>query len=360
MRHEDEVKTLRDLQRIRNVLPPRHINLHYSAWSQGEEFNILFPFADMDLHSFMQQVPWPNRTLQMPYHGETKAPQMDKKFVLWLLQQFCGLADALKSLHSISMDNTEHDASRLDESQWILKGNGYQVDIKPINILIFLDGGYPYGTFKFADIGASRFTEETVNAGSFYSEPRPSSPIQSPPQERTIAYEASERYERRLSSRPADVWSLGCVYLDLLNWCFYSNSRSLAVECLEDAPDSLVKAYSFWMTTEDGTTVTLKPAVQHKFRSLEEDYCRGNTVLESLLQTVQQMLIIDKDLRITSSELVFRLRNIYEDAKVQLERDPTVFLRIGPRWKTNLTTSEVPRPRPDGADVKPRTSSREA
>jgi serine/threonine protein kinase len=116
----------------------------------------------------------------------------------WMLQQFRGLAEALKLIHG----STE------------LPYTGFHHDIKPQNILVFAPwkDDMTESTLKLCDWGLA-----VMGPGNHSAEPI-SIPGYWPP-------EAGEKGSH--SSQPHDVWSLGCVFLEILVW-FHESAAARA------------------------------------------------------------------------------------------------------------------------------------
>lgn len=121
------------------------------------------------------------------------------ELVLWAMDQFAGLAEALQILHSPITPLGEGGGGTI---------YGWHGDIKPDNILRFREPsmtttGADFGTLQIADLGLCRFHRE-----------KDSPPTWGPGKGRggTLAYESPPDS----SSVPAraDIWTLGCVYLE--------------------------------------------------------------------------------------------------------------------------------------------------
>ncbi|KAH7094613.1 kinase-like domain-containing protein [Paraphoma chrysanthemicola] len=136
--------------------------------------------ADCDLEDFMQQNP--------------SNPRPDHVNFTWLLAQFRGLANALHAIHTgIPGKFVAHR------------------DIKPANILVFTDPNSSTRdkVLKVSDWGSaiSDLHEPNTEPGS----PRSCTHVGPP-------YYAPECRNDGMSSRKHDVWSLGCVLLEVLIW----------------------------------------------------------------------------------------------------------------------------------------------
>ncbi|KAF9892109.1 hypothetical protein FE257_002515 [Aspergillus nanangensis] len=181
-----------NLDRIRDSLAKHdRVVLHLATVAVGNEFNLLFPPANMDLEKFLQGV-------------YLKPEDCDMSE---LIEEAARLAGALEHLHD-----------RL--------GDGYPLrfchrDLKPSNILVYRDdhpgdlhSHSPVGKWKITDFGLSVITRRETR-------PRPfedfvtNTPIQSM---RVVAgtYQAPEVCDGRGSGSESDVWSFGCILVRIL------------------------------------------------------------------------------------------------------------------------------------------------
>ena len=164
-----------------------HIIVPISGYQIGQSRCLMFPWADGgNLGDY-----W----IDQPSH----ARNVDD--VLWQLCQFVEICDALTELHGT---NCRHG------------------DLKPENILWF-DRKINRGTLKIADLGLATFHEKEANTGN---RNRKGMPTQTP--SGTSRYEPPEMDAQRgageARSRQYDIWSLGCIILELLLWLAYSPS----------------------------------------------------------------------------------------------------------------------------------------
>jgi serine/threonine protein kinase len=177
----------------------------------------MFPWADGDnLREFWESVPQqhPNETLIV----ET----------LWQLR---GIADAIYELHNFKGEDTKSqvtlDSPALavprvsdpknevsdynDTTESIRHG-----DLKPDNLLRFLDRKSTLGTLKLADMGlAKRHVVATI------LREKPTSTRYG-----TIRYEAPEAVTNVGGgrSRLYDIWSMGCITFEFIIWNLYGNA----------------------------------------------------------------------------------------------------------------------------------------
>jgi serine/threonine protein kinase len=125
--YKQEVNNLKILRR--NILRHERIMTHLGTLETGHDFNILFNWADYDLHTFLHS----ERELNNPFRSA-------------LLQEASNLAGALHFLHNHIKDGR--------------KVKCYHMDLKPENILV-LDGNHPVGKWMIADFGISAFHPDT-------------------------------------------------------------------------------------------------------------------------------------------------------------------------------------------------------
>lgn len=169
---------------------------HMGTLRVGEESNIFFEWADQDLAKFLQS-------------DQASRPEP-------LLQQLMQLASALHYLH-----------------YQIVSANGSKIvcchmDLKPNNILVVKEEGYPVGKWMIADFGISVFKNKemisvhdqaaTLTADSKNPPQRPPGPYQAPEVHQT--WGIGSRYSENKSSgqigRKGDIWSLGCIFATVL------------------------------------------------------------------------------------------------------------------------------------------------
>jgi hypothetical protein len=174
-------KFKRDAERERDFLeslakhhPHKHITTFYTGFVCDEKIYLVAELADSDLDGFMNG-----------YHDPKAVRDLDRE---WLVSQLTGLSDALATIHDIMTYHVH--------------------DIKPANILMFnnLSIGVKH-RLKFTDFGSASGQKSDMTGGSVGTKIKGTTPTLPP-----------ETHLNGLSSRPHDVWSLGCVFLDILIW----------------------------------------------------------------------------------------------------------------------------------------------
>ncbi|RSL47214.1 hypothetical protein CEP51_015806 [Fusarium floridanum] len=177
-------KEAENLAQLRNHTLPNLIK-PIAAYEKNGDRCLIFPWAaGGTLSDYWETKNTPSNLLQQPS-------------LKWILSQFTGICCALKELHTI---NCRHG------------------DLKPDNILWFKDDN-DRGTLKIADLGLAAFHKnlQTID--------RRREGIQTKTPSGTRRYEPPETDENRNTTEPRsrtyDIWSMGCIILELLIWLVY-------------------------------------------------------------------------------------------------------------------------------------------
>lgn len=191
------------------------------------------------------------------------------QFMKWAFTQLGGLADAVKSLHSIPGTN----------DSW------RHGDLKPENILCFEEIGtlspelYLPCILVIADVGLTR--HHTTATQERKNETRTKSG--------TIMYEAPEteldQNQKKGRSRRYDIWSMGCIYLEFIIWLLYGSAE--LDRFIRDLGDNK-RFYEF--------DSTKKPKLHHVVEKWavhirNDPRCPPNTALQWLLDLVIDRLL---------------------------------------------------------------------
>ncbi|KAH7093527.1 kinase-like domain-containing protein [Paraphoma chrysanthemicola] len=241
-RFKSEVDIMRGLQH-------RHIVQFVGSYTDKTYLGIITsPVADMDLSAFLTRLCGLISTGSTP--GKAVASEMSSS-----LRSFFGcLAAALAYLHD---NRVRHK------------------DIKPQNILVW------QGTVLFTDFGLSRNFADSQ--GSTTSGPTPATPRYSPPE---VA-----AYEQRNTS--ADVWSLGCVYLEML-------------AALQGHDIDWIKDYLSINGTQEPYYRSNPPACQLLFSNYEANLVKSDRIA---VNWVRHMIVTDRSTRWTAAYVVQQIRS---------------------------------------------------
>ena len=240
------------LQKLLDV-PHKHITPHYASWSQAEHFFMLSPLASCNLKE---------------YWRDNRPRPTDAEFVLWILRQLRGLADGLRHLYNLGARHG---------------------DLKGENILMFKEGDCGGPTLKIADFGSAKIHAQR-------SGPRDESNPTKSYDQGTSAYEAPDWLIRAETSRPYDVWTLGCIFLEMLIWTFGELPSDLDTFSIDRKTrgGKVGSDTMFWYVLYDGMYYTIhwKPAVIDRLQTLENQ-CnsdKGRAVFKELVSTTSKML----------------------------------------------------------------------
>lgn len=212
---------------------------------------------------------WANGQDLGKYWSEVRKPALSKGFIRDVIEQFHGLIDGLCELHNKEDGHFRH------------------TDIKPDNILRSIDdpvrGRAEIGLLQISDMGLAKC--HTVPTGMRHgTDARASTTRYRPP-------EAAFETDKRGMSRRYDIWSMGCVILELIIWLLHGT-------------DTLDKFNNDWLRMQDHSTATyfkrltpkrttVHPVVQRIMGALLEDpECRGETAVGDLLRLVKDRMLV--------------------------------------------------------------------
>ena len=247
----------------------------------------------------------------------------DYENIMWLLKQLRGLAKAIKTIHNLSTTEASKSTPNLAApSPAQEKKSGWHHDLKPENILYFglrLLGcmGSRRGTFRIADFGTGKV--HTYRSGS----------VNTKSLNGTLTYEPPETISKGATSRPYDVWSLGCVFLELLIWAVF-DSRAVDTFAQDrggrrypGSNTNLLRDDAFWQMAEDGK-VSLRKSVTNRIELLRENVQHPKwqpfIAFGEVLDLVSRMLDPDPTRRISALDLWDTLDRIYTQTELDLRR----------------------------------------
>lgn len=185
-----------------NQLRDRHIVRIVKSYKKGDEFNIVFPRAKANLKECLEKPPHMLGKL-------TTGPLREAG--MW--KQMRGLARALERI--INYDDRNDTAQEVYQAPGQELGDrrilGYHFDLKPANVLVYDDDEGEDNVFKISDFGQAKFRDQaggsrTTHAGGT---------------ENYAAPEMSTDEQRALNTR-YDVWSLGCIFTELVTFVLKS------------------------------------------------------------------------------------------------------------------------------------------
>lgn len=202
-----------------------------------------------------------------------------------IFQQLLGLAGALLSIHEFEYRGR--------------KGVYRHGDLKPESILIF-EGKSKCGTWKNADLGLAQFHENTTRAREAIKVSATSTAMwgttsYQPPETARQFWEASLNRDVPPTSRLYDIWSMGCIILQLIVWLIYGleelknlNARTRGIQ--SDA-STFYTARETFLQGSPGLDVRVHHEVEQLIRRIRENL-KGSWALLRLLEVVQQKLLV--------------------------------------------------------------------
>ncbi|KAL5120319.1 hypothetical protein ACEQ8H_001877 [Pleosporales sp. CAS-2024a] len=282
-----------------NLLDHPHIMKSIAAIRRGKHRYFMFPWAQDSLRDY-----WNTRPNQAP----------SSELIREAINQLKGLADALHCLHNFrdsrtspretfqefeskidpaddatpAMDDDDDDADDMNEYKNPLSQESIRHgDIKPENILRFLDRNTKLGTLKLGDMGLAKrhvaTTEQRQGTSMRYG---------------TRRYEGPEALNAAQGrSRLYDLWSMGCITFEFIIWLLYGNNALL--EFYDQAETSTApSAFRYYMPppTGMGLRPTVQPIViawmEHMQTHDPELRHDAKSALKDLLHFVREKLLV--------------------------------------------------------------------
>ena len=239
-------------------------------------------------------------------------PEPTKRIILWFLKQFLGLSDALRGIHNLSdSDSGSESTTNLLAPRQDIRKSGWHHDLKPQNILYFVGSGSELGWFMIADFGSGKV--HTYRSGSVNT--------RSP--NGTLTYEPPEAANEGVTSRPYDIWSMGCVFLELLIWATYGYSavrqfaKDRAGPRFPESTTNVVEDDAFFFIDIEGG-IYRRSAVTTWLDKLDHELRTKMQPFGKVLDLVNRMLDTNRLNRISALDLWDTLDRIYKQTKVDL------------------------------------------
>lgn len=297
--------------------PHNHVNPYLATWIQDDTAFILSPRATYNLRTFI---------------SSTDKQKLTLSFVLWVLEQLKGLADAVDHLHGIFSDErttpvivhrVDRDQIRLDDDGKQVQKQGYLSSIKPENILVFENepsGHRQAGIFRISDYGVGRLKGLTLEEHEALNKGSPG----------TLIYKAPDEKP----SKAVDLWALGCVFLELLIWVMapvqdgnrgFSDRRgwmSIGENWLPAHPNA-----AFWSISGRSQPVTLQLSVSHQIEDLVTIHCQGKKAFARVAEITKKLLSIDPLERPLARAVSKEMESVYIAASHELAADPECYIK---------------------------------
>ncbi|KAG8166768.1 hypothetical protein KVR01_002457 [Diaporthe batatas] len=313
---KDEVTFKLEVKALMKIRPNKHLVTAVTAFKYQDKYHLLFNWAEGGTLSDF----WKN-----------ESPGLTHDSICWLAQQCHGLADGLCGIHNAQISvqelvdvDPQHEMLHIEANAGLNdhrddKIHGRHGDIKPDNILWFSDEDNEYegGVLKITDFGVTAFHNAKTTKQPAKAVPR------------TITYaapeiEVSHDEDEPLVSRPFDVWSLGCVYLEFITWILLGSEGVLEFEqsrmkekvtrkrFQEDSFYSIHRRGRFNPWSRDYGTV--KTSVVAWTDTLRQNQ-RCTPFLKEFLDYIQTKMLVIKTKRETSAIVRAQLRRMLENCQ---------------------------------------------
>ncbi|KAH8753541.1 kinase-like domain-containing protein [Diaporthe sp. PMI_573] len=163
-----------------------------AAFSQGERFYLIFPLATEGSLKSLWKKYIPHASVDQSASDRVAPWYSDQ----WLVGECLGTAEALLATHGLLDGNTEDTKGHL------------HADIKPENILCFSNSylGKRSIVLKLADFGEAKKVKSDLRANTVAH---------------VMTYRPPEHSASNTITLNYDVWCLGCLFLDFVNWAIF-------------------------------------------------------------------------------------------------------------------------------------------
>ncbi|KAK4212294.1 kinase-like domain-containing protein [Rhypophila decipiens] len=295
-----------------NRLNHKHLVKLIDSFKRGRDYFFLFPWAaGGDLFGL-----W--RKYDIGSDHENRSDEMKR----WLLIQTRGIVSAIEAIHNLP--DTAHGSEE----------NGRHGDIRPHNILLFYDSEsghpsscsedrYPWsegagGTLRVADVGLARFHEKVTDNRQGPTDTTGAFLEYAPPSTSQARYDGTKPPR----SRSYDIWTLGCLFHDLIVWVLFGAAEVERLHYARRSDGSLSSQFYWWNISSQ--SYTMNPVVEESIEKIRLALHRfgGNSDkwLEELVDIVEKDLLqINEAKRITSLDLDNKLLDMLARAGCDID-----------------------------------------
>lgn len=240
-----------------------HLVKAIAYYQKGNGHYFMFPWAEMgNLSEFLRGT----------------YPKTDRENISWLLRQLVGLADAIEELHHYMVEEDNNPEPSIRHG-----------DMKPENILCFKskDGGKDTPRLVISDVGLAKIHNKATELRSMMA-----------PTAATKRYEAPELgiNPNTPMSRRFDIWSLGCIYLEVIIWLLYGPEKLQAFADAESPFYDIegIQSLSLRVPGRSEGTARVHPKVTEWITYIrEEDWrCADETAVQRLIDLITNRLLV--------------------------------------------------------------------
>ncbi|KAL5336637.1 kinase-like domain-containing protein [Aspergillus crustosus] len=269
MFHESDYKAEQKVyEELGSSSHPNLINLLFT-YRKDDENHLVFPWANGSLKDYWEKCP---------------NPCLSSKDLIWALQQMVGLASGLAFFHDFINPTTGKPRF------------GRHGDIKAQNILFFAEEN----VMKIADLGLAK-----IHGRDSRSNVPPHTVIVSP------TYSPPEAARKYPVSRKWDIWSIGCLYLEMMTHLILGSNAigEFSMQRRESSDGDLPE-----LTTDTfySCNCSIKTSVESWVECLKRDP-RCSTMMHNVLDLVMsRMIVIEPAYRSSAQEICDKLGRILE------------------------------------------------
>jgi serine/threonine protein kinase len=264
-----------------------------------KEYCMLLPLAECSLFEYLRESTTTSRQERLAF----------------MLEHLSSITGAIEYVHR------KYKSPSGDES------TGFNHDIKPRNILLFQSRDGRSKIFRLCDWGLGQF--HGLQSGSGTTVREPSDPAYTPPER-----DVESGLGIRKVSRSADVWSWGCVILEILVWITFGPEgvENFFKARESEYHDKQVSVARFWdvLPNANGAEeLQPNPAVVRMFEILRQD---SDHTCRRLLSVVESMMKLKADDRIPIEEAVDEIYKIRLKATYS-QHIPSYCWRVDCEWR---------------------------
>ncbi|KAI1739586.1 kinase-like domain-containing protein [Xylaria scruposa] len=204
----------------------RHLIKLLLTFQHGQKYYLLFECADSNLWDYWSKY--------------SNGPKDAGVSSLWMAEQCLGLATAVKRIHGLATwqkkRRDESGAVNEDEREW-----GRHGDIKPQNILCFSSSMKDDGLLVLSDLGLTRYHSSVTRSQVSPTSIDGCTKLYRPPEMDMPGQHICSKY---------DIWSLGCVFLELCTWWLRGLRSVQEFESRRDNSDRIFANLEYFFISE--------------------------------------------------------------------------------------------------------------